>query len=93
MLKEYFVHMFECNWLLIVSNIRYDMGRSAQATFLGQYSYPDWYDCDFSFSRSDDWNESTTVYYRGYSLGEFQVHTIGKQRNSILLKIIFSLNR
>ena len=75
LLREYFIHIFECDWILIVYNIRNTMGKNAEAIFLGKYSYPTWTNKDFSFTRTDDWNESTTVKYRGKSIGEFQVHS------------------
>lgn len=75
-LTEYFHHIFECSYLMVFYNVAYDKGAYPDIEAFGKYSNPRWYNDEFTFSQSlDTWNESNTVYYKGQSIGEFQVHT------------------
>lgn len=69
----YWKHMFDCDYLIHFYDV---LNRSVpNYVVFGKAAVPNWSNGDFSFSQSlRSWNESCTLYYKGYSIGEFQVH-------------------
>lgn len=80
--QEYFLYLFCCDYLLWVTDI-------GDVELLGKLDAPKALtSANFSFTRTLDWNESTTLKYDGLSIGEFQIH---QKRNCI--KFRFYLNK
>lgn len=79
MIPIYLNHLLDSDYLLWIykekSGFKYKILNAVDTTNI------DWRKEEFSFTRDtlETWNESTTVKYRGISLGEFQVH---RSRNS-----------
>lgn len=79
MIPRYLSHLLDSDYLLWVYNenhiFKYKILHRIDTTHIN------WKKEEFSFTRDtlETWNESTTVKYKGISLGEFQVH---RSRNS-----------
>ncbi len=71
----YVEHLFDSDWLLWIyfDNNRYTF-KAIRKVDIKQF---DWDKSKFSFTKSsiEQWNESNTVKYEGFSIGEFQVHS------------------
>jgi hypothetical protein len=69
-LEKYFEYTFDCPIIF------YNKGSSI-LWFIKNNSKIDWNDCIIEFShikRNKEWNESTTIFINGHSMGEFQFH-------------------
>lgn len=78
LLKIYWEHLFECDYLIYFYNILNPYG---ELTYNPQYKvllpleYPTFNREYISFTKTEkSWNESCTVKYKGKAIGEFQVH-------------------
>lgn len=78
LMTEYWKNLFECDYLLFIFDVLDKENRLSAATgvrVFGREQVPDWGANDFTFTKGlADWNESCTVKFRKYSIGEFQVH-------------------
>jgi hypothetical protein len=70
--KEYFKHTFSCDYLLWVFK---DSGMDRVMILNSNLKYKYLKNEDFSFTRSSNWNESSTLKYLNTSIGEFQIHS------------------
>lgn len=75
----YWKYMFHCDYLIhfynIISKTGVFLGEPRFKVFSKNANMPYWDVSKFSFSQSlESWNESCTLKYMGYSIGEFQVH-------------------
>ena len=73
LLKIYWQHLFECDYLLHLYNFN---TYQPKYYILNKLDCPNWNKNYISFTRSSvkTWNESTTIKYHNISIGEFQVH-------------------
>lgn len=91
-INVYWQHLFSCDYLLYVYNvIKKDklLDEPYFMMFKKSYNPPSWDSSKFSFTRNTpkSWNESNTLKYCNYSIGEFQVH-----KNRDCLKFRFNLD-
>lgn len=91
-INVYWEHLFSCDYLLYVYNVIKNnklLDKPCFKVFNKCNNPPSWDNSKFSFTRNslDSWNESNTLKYCNYSIGEFQVHT---KRNC--LKFRFNLD-
>lgn len=90
-INVYWEHLFSCDYLLYVYNVIKKnklLNEPCFMVFNKSYVPPLWDPSKFSFTRNiDSWNESNTLKYCNYSIGEFQAH---KNRNC--LKFRFNLD-
>lgn len=78
LLKKYWENLFECDYMIYVCNVldKFDNLSSTPTVALYEKSQsPNWESSKITFTRTlEAWNESCTVKYEGYSIGEFQIH-------------------
>ncbi len=73
-LDVYWRYMFDCDYLIYFFNVLNNAGSTNYMVF-GKAPVPKWHNNQFSFSKTlNTWNESCTLRYNGYSIGEFQAH-------------------
>lgn len=73
-LNIYWQYMFDCDYLIHFYNILNSFG-SPRFNVFGKAAAPNWDENQFTFSQTlNSWNESCTLRYKGYSIGEFQAH-------------------
>lgn len=83
LLAIYLDNTFGCDYLLWIYKGK-DMFRYLIISNINKYKF-DRIKC--SFTRTDNWLESTTIKYEGLSIGEFQIH---KHRNCVKFRWIFN---
>lgn len=78
LLKKYWENLFDCDYLIYVCNVldKSDKLSSIPTVALYEKSHsPIWDSKKIKFTKTlETWNESCTVKYDGYSIGEFQIH-------------------
>lgn len=73
-LNVYWQYMFDCDYLIHFYNVLNSVD-SPRFIVFGKAAVPNWDENCFRFSQTlSSWNESCTLYYNGYSIGEFQAH-------------------
>ena len=73
-LNVYWRYMFDCDYLIHFFDILNNASFPHYMVF-GKAAVPNWDAKQLRFSQTlDTWNESCTLYYKGYSIGEFQAH-------------------
>lgn len=86
-LNVYWKYMFDCDYLIHFYNVLNSVGLPRFIVF-GKAVVPGWDENCFGFSQTlNSWNESCTLYYNGYSIGEFQAHN-----NRNCLKFRFNMD-
>jgi hypothetical protein len=85
-IKEYLTNTFTCSFMLWI----YKKNRAFHSTVIAKSNVKsvDLENSDFSFTKTADWNESSTVKYKKHSIGEFQVHN---NRNGV--KFRFNMDK
>jgi len=78
LLTAYWNNLFDCDYLLYVYNVVESdntLTSSPTTKLWAKPQSPTWRTSEISFSQSlGDWNESCTVKYEAFSIGEFQIH-------------------
>jgi len=78
LLTEYWNNLFDCDYLLYVYNVVESdntLTTSPTAKLWSKPQSPTWKTSQLSFSQATaEWNESCTVKYQTFSIGEFQIH-------------------
>ena len=78
LLTAYWRNLFDCDFLIFVSNVldRDDkLSSSINASLYTKAESPDWDPSQITFTKSlKEWNESSTIKYGKFSIGEFQIH-------------------
>ena len=78
LLTEYWKNLFDCDYLIYVCDVLTADDRLTIVPTVRLYEKsesPQWDKSKITFSRNlGDWNESCTVKYNHYSIGEFQIH-------------------
>ena len=91
LLTEYWKNLFDCDYLIYVCDVLTNNDQLTHSPTVRLYERsqsPQWSKSKLTFTRSlADWNESCTVKYNDYSIGEFQIH---KHRNCF--KFRFNVN-
>lgn len=91
LLCEYWRNLFDCDYLIYICNVldRSDnLSKSPTVRLYEKSHSPDWDSDQITFTKSlADWNESCTVKYGSFSIGEFQIHN-----NRNCFKFRFNLN-
>lgn len=86
MIPIYFDHLFDCDYLLWIA---FDNRKQNYVyNIISKLDNIVWENEYFSFTKNtvESWNESTTVKYKGITIGEFQVHN---HRNSYKFRFHF----
>ena len=84
-LNVYWRYMFDCDYLIHFYNV---LNGYPRFVVFGKAIVPNWEEGKFTFSQTlDSWNESCTVRYKGFSIGEFQAHN-----NRNCLKFRFNMD-
>ena len=88
MLKQYYEHLFDSDYLLWIYNNKNKNGNNYEFKIINKHNTPNFDKSKITFTRFlDKWDEGTTIKYNSISIGEFQIH---KNRNCI--KFRFMIN-
>ena len=78
LLEEYWRNIFDCDYMLYVHDVLNEddsLSTKTKVEIFNKSETPNWVQSKITFTKSvPDWNESCTVKYATYSIGEFRVH-------------------
>jgi hypothetical protein len=78
LLTEYWTNLFDCDYLIYICEVLTESNQLSASPVVRLYektNSPKWEKSKFTFTQNlASWNESCTVKYDGFSIGEFQVH-------------------